>query len=427
MAVNFSLLPPEYPVPDKAPSPFLSSIVFVVLALCGVAFALWSWPRNEKTQTVWFWFCVVVIPVCLSGAIVLRRFSHFYKRRSEALTHNRLSKVYADTVFEVASVPLAVLAAGYRLHADEQENTFEAIVARSAKPPTRQARDSHEMIVASCLEPVAAALTFDDEERQGIVLGWILHSFAPAVAEGLDAVPARVPVEVYLDINSAVLSGEAIQAIWQRIAARVWPERLNVQPVIEPSGGPWLADTILDRANPVQRDVVTLLISVTLNRLRTADPEPGSAEAAAMILLCPAALARTEQLPVAGWLHRPQVDTSIQPGGVLHYALKWGGTAGAAVGGTIQTGFDERSAAQLRIGLQAAGRSGNGASSDFALETLAGNTGPTASWLATVLALGRANACAAPYIAGVQSEGRILLAVLAPAENHMQQDRQKDA
>ncbi|MEZ0606511.1 hypothetical protein ACAX43_30945 [Paraburkholderia sp. IW21] len=423
MAVDFSLLPPECPVPDKAPSPFLWSIVFVVLTLGGMAFALGSWPRNAKTQTPWFWFCAVVIPLCLSGTIVLTRFSLFYKRHNRALSDNRSRKAYADMVFDAASVPLAVLACGYRLHAEEKHNAFDAIVARSASPPTRPAIASQEMIVATCLEPAAAALTFDDVERHSVVLEWVLRSFAPAIAEVLARVPERIPVMVHLDVTSAVLSRDAILAIWAGLPASVRPPRLREQPSIEPSGGLWLVDTMLDRASPVLRDVVTLLISANLNPLRSADPEPGSAEAACMLLLSPAALAREEQFPVSGWIHRPQADMPAPQEGALHYALKWGGTTGAALGGTIQTGFDERAAARLRIALRAAGRPGEGASPfEFALDTLAGNTGPTAPWLAAVLALDRAGACGAPYIVGVQQEERVMLAVLAPAEHHTQQD-----
>lgn len=62
------------------------------------------------------------------------------------------------------------------------------------------------MIVASCLEPEVAALTFDDEERQGAVLEWILCSFAPQIADVLGTVPDRIPLEVHLDIGSSVLS-----------------------------------------------------------------------------------------------------------------------------------------------------------------------------------------------------------------------------
>ncbi|MFL9903841.1 hypothetical protein PQR71_37915 [Paraburkholderia fungorum] len=349
MAVDFSLLPPECPVPDKTPSPFLGSIAFVVLTLAGIAFALGSWPRNAKTQTPWFWFYVVVIPVCLAGTIVLTRFSLFYRRRNRALSDNRSRKAYADMVFEAASVPLAVLASGYRLHADEEHNAFDAIVARSVSPPTRRAMNSQEMVVASCLEPAAAALTFDDAERHSAVLEWTLRSFAPAIAEVLARVPERIPVVVHLDVTSAVLSHDAILAIWAGLPASVRPPRLTGQPMIEPSGGLWLVDTMLDRTSPALRDVVTLLISANLHLLRSADPEPGSAEAACMLLLSPAAFAREEQLPVSGWIHRPQLDMPSPPEGALHYALKWGGTTGAALAGTIQTGFDERAATRLRI------------------------------------------------------------------------------
>ncbi|GAB3626076.1 hypothetical protein PTE30175_00927 [Pandoraea terrae] len=427
MAVDFSLLPAETPVSHKGPSPFVWSIVFVVLTLAGIAFALWTWPRNAKTQTSWFWFTVVVIPVCLSGALVLRRFSHFYKWRSRAQSDNRLRKVYIDMVFDVASVPLAVLSAQYRLHVDEKENTFDAIVARSASLPTRPAKASREMIVASCLEPASAALMFNDKERQGAVLKWILRSFAPQIADVLDSVPMRIPIRVHLDITGFDLSSETILAVWDGLPESVRPSRLSEKPVIEPNGGLWLVDTMLDRTDPALRDVVTLLISANLSHLYTKDPEPGSAEAACMFMLCPAELAHKEKLSVAGWLHRPQSNTSNPPEGAMHYALKWGRTTGGAVGGTIQTGFDEGNAAQMQIALTAAGRSAAGsASSDFALETLVGQTGPTAPWLASALALDRAIASNAPYIVGVQDEAQVLLAVLAPAEQHTQQDVPKN-
>ncbi|MEJ0003719.1 MAG: hypothetical protein WDN30_09350 [Pararobbsia sp.] len=424
MAVDFSLLPPEVPVPQKAPSPFVWSIVFVVLTLTGVALALWSWPRNMPThQTLWFWFSIVVIPVCLAGAFVLRRFAHFYGRRNRALSDNRLGKAYLDMVFDAASMPLAVLAFDYRLHIDDEENTFDALVARSASPPTRPAKDSHHMIVASCLEPASAALTFDDEERQVAVLEWIFRSFAPAIVGVLDSVPERIPVEVHLEVSGAVLSHEAIHAVWKRLAMSAHASRLNAEPIGQPSGGLWFIDAMLDRTPPAPHDVVALRINVNLSLIRTADPEPGSTEAATMMLLCPAALARKEQLPVAGWFHRPQAEATAPPEGALHYALKWARTTGAALAGTFQTGFDQRSAAQLPVALQAAGRPVNGASSsDFVLDTLAGHAGTTAPWLAAVLALDRAVASAAPYVAGVQSEGQVLLAVLAPPGHHPQQD-----
>lgn len=96
MAVDFSLLPQQSPVPDDAPSPFVWSIIFVVLTLSGVAFVLWSWPPHEKTQTAWFWVCTGVLPTCMAGALVLRRFSRFHQRRNRVLSENAMSKAYVE-------------------------------------------------------------------------------------------------------------------------------------------------------------------------------------------------------------------------------------------------------------------------------------------------------------------------------------------
>jgi hypothetical protein len=423
MAVDFSLLPRQSPVPDDAPSPFVWSIVFVLLTLSGIAFVLWSWPPREKTQTVWFWICTGVLPPCIAGALVLRRFARFHQRRNRVLSENALGKAYINMVFDVASEPLAVLATAFRVHAVDPENTFEALVARGVSPPTRPAKESRGMIVASCLEPPTAALAFDDVERQAVILEWLLRLFVPVITDALLAVPVRIPVAVHLDINSTVLSREAIQAIWDNLPAEVRRARLSGAPTIAPSDGLWMVDTMLDCTDPIERDVVTVLISANLNVTCADDPPAGGAEAACMMLLCPAVLARKEALRVGGWIHRPQKETAAPSGTAVHYALKWGRIERAAIGGTIQTGFDENTTGRIRVALGVEGRASVGSSrSDFALDTLAGNTGTTAYWLTAVLALHLAKNCAAPYLAGVQSDGRVLLAVVTPGQPEIQKN-----
>jgi hypothetical protein len=142
-----------------------------------------------------------------------------------------------------------------------------------------------------------------------------------------------------------------------------------------------------------------------------------------MMMLCPAALARKEKLQVSGWMHRPQKETAAPSGAAVHYALKWGRINRAAIGGTIQTGFDESTTGRIRVALGVEGRASAGSSgSDFALDTLAGDTGTTAHWLTAVLALHLAKTCAAPFLAGVQSDGRVLLAVVTPEQQEMQKN-----
>ena len=306
-------------------------------------------------------------------------------------------------VFMVASEPLAVLASAFRVHAADEKNTFEALVARGASPPTRPAKESREMILASCFEPAAAALAFDDAERQTAVLKWLLGLFMPAITGALQAVPSRIPVDVHLEIGSTVLSHEAIQVIWNTLPAAVRSVRLNRPPTIDATGGIWMIDTLLDRTDLLQRDVVTVLISANLNVTWADDPPVGSGEAACMMLLCPAALARNNEMQVSGWMHRPQKESMAPLGAVVSHALKWARIKGTALGGTVQTGFDERTTGRVRVALGAEGRTGSGPSGpDIALDTLAGNTAMTAQWLAAVLALNQATTHAAPFLAGVQ-------------------------
>ncbi|MBV8273421.1 MAG: hypothetical protein JO067_14230 [Cupriavidus sp.] len=421
MAVDFSRLPKEIPVPEKGPKPLAWSLIFITLAVLGIVISLWSWPRDSETRTAWFWVCVVVFPVCLSAVIVLRRFSHFHKRRNEALAFNAAIKGYHTAVFDAASIPLAVLASAYLLDADETGNSFDAIRKRGDSPPTYQSRGSREMIVASHIEPDAAALSFDDQARQRAVLSWVLQSFLARIHQPLAAVPEQVPVVVRLEVESA-LDRSAVLEAWEELPASARPARLTDQPLCEPSGGIDLVDTILDCRVPAVRDVVTVLISVKLNNAREADPDPGSWEAACMMVFCPAHLAREYQLPVAGWFHRPQAESGAPPDeGALHHALRWGRTDANSVGGVISAGLKGEAASRLRTGLRKAGRTGEAeVSPGFTLDALADMPGPVAPWLASALALEQATLSGSPYIVGTQNNESVLLAVLAPVGHEAQ-------
>ncbi|MCA3194393.1 MULTISPECIES: hypothetical protein [unclassified Cupriavidus] len=421
MPVDFSRLPEEVPVATKGPSAIVWSSVFILLTLAGTALALLCWPRETGSGAPWFWITVTVFPVCLSGALALRPFSYFHRRRNEALALNTAVKAYRNAVFDVASVPLAVLACAYLLDAKDSGNTFDAIRRRADSPPTRQSRDSQEMIVASLLEPKEAALAFDDSERQEAVLSWILESLLARIADALKGIPPQLAVAVRLEIQS-MLEREVVLDAWRQLPVSVRPACLAHEPVCDPSGGLRLVDTMLDAGTPAISDAVTLIISANLSQVRDADPESGSCEAACVLLVCPAALAREMQLSVAGWLHRPQASDSAPAEGALHFALRWGRVEASATAGVVSAGLDEETASQLRIGLRKAGRSGDlTASKDFALDTLVGNTGPTAPWLAVTLALQQAVQSGAPYIVSTQDDDHVLLAVVAPVAQRARQ------
>jgi hypothetical protein len=425
MAVDFSRLPAEVPVPDKGPSPLVWCLVFLVLALGGSLLVLGTWPSHTPTQTLWFWFCVAVIPVCLSGALALRPFAYFHKQQLQARTHNQLVKVHNDLLFERASVPLAVLASDYRVHTDPEHNTFEAITERSASLPTRATQDGRSSVVASYLEPDTALLAFDDETRQRAVLGWVLQEIGPVVATALQDLPEHVPVVAWLEVAASALNAEAVGSAWRALPESAWTSRLrSLTPVIQPTGGLCLADTMLDRADAKQRDVVTLLINVTLNGLHTDGPEPDSAEAASVLVLTSSELAHRLSLPAIGWFSRPQSDAPPPPGGAALRAIQWGRSTTDAVAGTLMQGAKDTDIAAVRTVLSASAAEGEPRNDkkDWLLDTLISNTGQTAPWLAAALALDRAAVAQAPLLVGSRTAQQMLFAVVTPAERPTSQD-----
>ncbi|WP_227791527.1 hypothetical protein [Burkholderia sp. BE17] len=133
MAVNFENLPPEEPEPDEPPSRFVWTIVFFVIVLAGVFAVLLLWPKDEPTQSLWFWICVTVYPVGVAAFVVLRRYSVFEGRRLDAIAWNEAREKYVTGVFEQASRPLVLLAAAYRFASDAKEDAFDKLLGGSIK------------------------------------------------------------------------------------------------------------------------------------------------------------------------------------------------------------------------------------------------------------------------------------------------------
>jgi len=418
MAVDFSLMPSEAPLPENAPSPFIWSLVFVMLAVAGIAIALWTWPHQASTGNARFWFQVVVLPVCGSGALIVRRFVNFHHRRNRMRAGNLASRAYCELVYEAASEPLAVLGFDFRVDADPTKNSIDAFRKRSANPPTRIGRISGETIVASYLEPKEAALTFDDRERQVGLLNWILGEFIGAVAPVIERVPSDITFDVHLDAVSTVLTRDDVLSIWARLPDTVLPPQLRVEPTIAPGRGLWAIDSMLDRTEPSALTALTLLINCNLSALYAEDPVPGSTESASMLLLCSPLFAKQHGLPTKAFLHRPQSSSKAPDADPVHYGLKWAKATGDAISGLVLGGLDEDASTKIRRALGAEGWRQNSGSSTLQLESLVGHTGPSTPWIATSMALALASSGNALYAVCVPDGEDTLFVVVAPPEHH---------
>ncbi len=131
MAVDFSLLPSEKPLPENSPSRLVWTITFFVLVLAGVFAVLLLWPKTLPTQTWEFWTCVVVFPLGVSTLVVMRRFAHYEGHKLNIVLSNEAARGYNAHVFEVASRPLALVGAAYRFSVDPKEDAVESVRAGS--------------------------------------------------------------------------------------------------------------------------------------------------------------------------------------------------------------------------------------------------------------------------------------------------------
>src|SRR5690242_3511274 len=144
MPVDFTRLPPEEPVPDNPPSRLVWTVVFFLIAVVGVFVVLLLWPKEDPTQTPWFWTCVTVYPFGLAALVVLRRYSVFEGRRLDAIAWNEARAEHVNEVFDGASRPLAVLAATCRFSSEAKDDDFNKLLDGSVKlePQTPPKPDS---------------------------------------------------------------------------------------------------------------------------------------------------------------------------------------------------------------------------------------------------------------------------------------------
>ena len=385
MAVDFSKLPPEKPVPNDEPSRLVWTVVFFVIVLAGVFAVLLLWPEGEPTQTPWFWTCVTVYPIGVATFVVSRRYSVYEGRRLDAIAWNDARNKYVEGVFDQASRPLAVLVATNRFSSDEKENELRNLLDGSLTlEPRMAAKPDAPPVNARWFEMLHKNendnRSMTDEERRRHVLSWAFGTLLADVEETVRRLPEELKLSVQLALPGLSEDDEALSLWddhWEKSGLR--PVRATVSYV---SPGLMRLDAWLDRVNKKLDQEARLFVFVRLNPVLQAVPPEGSAEAAVAILVVPDSVQRKFNLPSAALVCRPNGIEDCSPEIALARALQWGHAEPSDIKRIWQSGLDGNAANAATKAVVKAGIGVKASNVDY----MVGHAGDVAPWLALACA-----------------------------------------
>ena len=374
--------------------------MFAVITLGGVATVLLMWPADMPTKTPQFWITLIGFPVGLAALAVLRLYAMHEGRVLDALAHNEVCQQYRTQVFEYASQPLALIDTAYCISGDAQQNR-EAIAAMANgalelklnTPPIPRA----QAVKARWLEMpdvrLNTAPAANDRQRQHATLGWLFAQLLQGLNTSLQALPARVPLSVQLNVACA-LPAETVIALWQTVWDAQALRAVDVDHVVAAPDLMTL-DYWLDHALQAEYQEARLIVTVQLHALLDTPPSAGAAEAGVAVLLMPEALAYQHRIAANHYLHRPERARHQEAGENLAHALQWARLEGKSLVQIWCTGLDQGQygqwsapASQLDVDAK-----------DVLLDSSVGDTGIAAPWLAL--------ACA--HAAAIDGRARLLL------------------
>ncbi|GLU33531.1 hypothetical protein WKR88_29060 [Trinickia caryophylli] len=424
MALDFNSLPPEEPVPDKPPSPFLWAVVFLVLTLAGVFVVLMLWPAGEPTRTPWFWVCVTVFPTGMAVLVVTRPFSAYEGRRLDALAWNAACKQYAEQLFARESIPVSILGFAIRVTENDDENRSGDIANGTLKlDAIASGHEQNESISARWLQPIDASLAADDPERQELVLEWLYDRLLTDLTASIASLSAELPLCVLLDISGYAGNVDALElwrTRWNSHKLRAAQARRAQEPLDLMTIDAWLDD----QHGPLHGQAM-LLVSITLSKVIDETPLDGSAEAGVGLLFTSALLATQFGLPSLAALHRPLRSDNENLDHALTRALQWGSVEPGAVESLWMTGFDGLSVGPLHSSFTHVnqGKKRSEPLPEFDLDRAVGHAGLTSGWLAVACAADRAMQSSTPQLVAQRLADRTLVATVTTTDNESKSRR----
>ncbi len=290
-----------------------------------------------------FWITIIFLPSALATFILTRRFSAYEASKLDIQAKNEVVAEYNESVFDVASKPIAVLATAYRFSCDRKENAMNSILDKSTKLVS-QVAIAQDAVPINARWLVVPSVTLvpgpliADKSRHLEATKWLFTELIEEIAEAVEMLPQRFALEVHFFMSS-LLSTEDRDHLWNDQWEKSALRPMNIA-VGDDDADLITLDRWLDQTIVTPKNKVRLIVAIQMNILQSASPPVGSSEAAVALLLLPRTAALGPELISTVMLHRPVRAEIAHANEALQPALKWADTEAADIDRAWQTGFD---------------------------------------------------------------------------------------
>lgn len=305
MPIELDKIPPKRQLPD-APSLLGWILVIALITLSGVMLSLWQWPRDMPTNSVWFWFCILAIPLSAGFVCLGFRLKAYENERDKTCYWNQLHQQQYDRSVEQGQGAAGVL--GQSFITPYGCNKLSSVLLTHGSMLCSQYSPALQRAVTTARlsdwMPDVPIQTF--EKRLAGYLNDVLHMLK---AELSDLSDGKISVRIQHD---GVLTNSQVGRIWQSIISSTHTFSLP-EISTEDAGLMWL-DPLLDQ------DEATVMLSVEINLFHSLRDRQ-SESVSALILATPEWLSR-HNVKSEVLIHRPVVATELMSS--LEDVLRWG-------------------------------------------------------------------------------------------------------
>jgi hypothetical protein len=300
-------------LPEKRllPAPLLHGRWCLLVLLCAVALGtliVLLWPQGHWRATLWFWCCVVVLPVLPGLLIYAVRLLSYERTHDYARSWNQSHEEQKQVLIRQGQRFIGLLATSYCSGVGNHQIALALRRGSKSLQPVYLDSLAQTMRLSQIMPHAQEHTRTEYSRRLTMFLRQVLVGLEPDLQCGIQKQPLRVRIR-----HNQVLDDDEVLALWHS----VWRNKRAVDEVFfatRDDGLLWL-DTWLDEPGPYR-----YLLSLEINLFR--EPIVEQAESVSIVLLAfPEVCAAQGVTPIA-WIHRPV--SIVAPAIGLQDAFCWG-------------------------------------------------------------------------------------------------------
>lgn len=305
MPVDLSVLPAKLALPQAPKLARWCLILLLCSSLVGVLVVL-LWPSERWQASLWFWCCVLVLPMTLGIALYGIRYSAYEKHREYILGWNLSHEQQEQALVDAGQRPIGLVSSAYLTGAGSRD-VAAALIGRSKplKPVCAKAPFMRINPLFPVCEPLGPQMY---RVRLVEQLEGVLRALKRDLARCQDVAPLHVRIR-----HNHVLGDEDVLSLWRSCRAGQAFEDAVVF-AHNDDGLMWM-DAWLDQQQPFGP-----LLSLEFNLFL--EPVAEHAESVTAVLMAPVDWCASHGISARALIHRPVriSDLSVD----LDTSLHWG-------------------------------------------------------------------------------------------------------